>query len=282
MPPSTVPASRFVFILMKCDSNGIRIASAYHTGVVPFMHYTTLRENSSYACEQETVAQEIIVFFEPADTIGASSLQTRCAMHFDANARRDFQRKIRGDLTERDEILVMFAYRLSVLGHQDQQRDSGEPFAEHPRRVALILTEEVGITDPEMLSAALLHDLIEDANPHGMWVLTWRSMRVVFGKRVHDLVRVLTKKPGERREHYFGRVACADDDASVIKLADRLDNLRTLSAWGADHQRRYIEETRSVLLPIAERVNAYLADEIRHTCEDVERGLASAPLPELF
>lgn len=192
----------------------------------------------------------------------------------DAAIRRAFRKRIRGELSERDEILVMFAYRLSVLGHADQRRDAGGPFAIHPRRVALILAQELGIGDPEMLIASLLHDLIENANPKATWVMTWKSMRVVFGERVHNLVQTLTQECDEPAEQYFTRIVAAGADAQAIKLADRLDNVRELSPWPPARQRDYIEETREFILPIADRINARLAREIRRICKDTERRLA--------
>jgi len=167
--------------------------------------------------------------------------------------------------------LVMFAYRLAKYGHREQQRDGGERYFEHPWRVAAFLVEELGVSDCDVIIAAFLHDLLEDS-----FLLTIEDVRRVFGPRVSGFVRILTKEDGEGAG-YFTRIACAENEVRLIKISDRRDNLRTMGVWPADRQRRYIEETRTFVIPIAEQTTPPLAGELEELCRRTEDRLAQGP-----
>lgn len=141
------------------------------------------------------------------------------------------------------------------LRHGDQRRPAGEPYLEHLLEAASVLVEAIGVTDPDILRAAVLHDVVEDTD------CTLDEVRDRFGDRVAVLVDWVTKPPRDEgltreqvRAAYLERLRGAPDDAILVKLADRLSNVQRLDT----HPRRekaaayYAETVRSVL-PLAER-----------------------------
>jgi GTP pyrophosphokinase len=155
------------------------------------------------------------------------------------------------------------ALELARASHRGQTRAEGTPYVIHPIRTALILAVEVGVQNPELLSAALLHDVLEDT------VMTADVMRLFVGDRVTGWVLALTKpSDAEGKKRYLERIAAADEEVRLIKCADRLDNVRGLHlVEDADRRRRYYDETRLRVLPLAERTHPYLAAELRAFCE---------------
>src|SRR5512143_2649693 len=128
-----------------------------------------------------------------------------------------------------DLALIERAYAMAELSHAGQVRDEGAPFIEHPLRVGLILATELHRTDTALICAALLHDVVEDSS------VREADVRRAFGHEVAHLVGLLTKEkvhdPQAKREatrRYLKQIAAALPDALVLKLADRLDNLRSL------------------------------------------------------
>jgi (p)ppGpp synthase/HD superfamily hydrolase len=125
--------------------------------------------------------------------------------------------------------IVERADRFAEERHEGQfRRDGRTPYVEHPRNVMAILRDELGVEDPEVLAAALLHDTIEDTRTD------YDDLCGRFGKRVADIVSVLTKDkrlPELRREReYFARLARASRDARLCKVADTLHNLHDTDA----------------------------------------------------
>jgi len=165
------------------------------------------------------------------------------------------RQRISADMLE----LVDFAYDLAEYGHKNQFRDGGERYFEHCRNTALILMDELDIYDPEMIMAALLHDMLEDN-----CLLTPPSrIRLIFGVRVMSLVVTLTKPkkicnhfPSDSARHkfYFIKIRNAKIDAKIIKLCDRLHNLRTLDQCAAEKRERKIKETKDVYMPLIDDV----------------------------
>ncbi len=155
--------------------------------------------------------------------------------------------------------LVMLAYRLSKYGHMLQKRDGGERYFEHPKRVALVLIDELGIYDPDMLVAALLHDIKEDS-----FILEWWDIEEIFGGRVRKLVEILTK---EKKTEYIRKIRRAEREARIIKLADRLDNVRDFEGCTNEKRSRVVAETVRHYLPLARRTNRYLFQELTRICE---------------
>lgn len=160
--------------------------------------------------------------------------------------------------------LVHRAYDVASRAHANQRRKEGTPYLVHPLRVALILAEERGLTDAEMVAAALLHDVVEDS------AFTVEDVAAQISPAAADLVRWLTKPPAEngdteaRDAAYFTALLDAPLAARLVKLADRLDNVRYLhTACNPRWARAYRAETRRWVLPIADRTDAWFAAHLR-------------------
>jgi len=158
-----------------------------------------------------------------------------------------------------DEDMVRRAFEWADRAHKDQRRRSGEPYVVHPLAVARILVELLaGRTDAVILSAALLHDVVEDTTS-GLEELT-----AEFGPEVAALVDGVTKIEGlqfssneaEQVENFRKMLLSMAKDIRVIliKLADRLHNMRTLDAMPRDRQRAIATETREIYAPLAHRL----------------------------
>jgi GTP pyrophosphokinase len=153
-----------------------------------------------------------------------------------------------------DLAMLERAYEVAELLHRDQRRRSGEPYITHPLAVAAILAE-LGV-DTTTLVAALLHDTVEDT------VYTLEQARAEFGEEVAHLVDGVTKldklRFGEAAEGETIRkliLAMARDlRVLVIKLADRVHNMRTLGFQPRHKQERIARATLEVLVPLADRL----------------------------
>ncbi len=161
---------------------------------------------------------------------------------------------IRSTHPKADVRLVQRAYEVAEAKHRGQTRRSGDPYITHPLAVTTILAE-LGM-DTTTLAAALLHDTVEDTG------YTLDALRAEFGPEVAHLVDGVTKldkvKFGEAAEAETIRkmvVAMAKDPrVLVIKLADRLHNMRTLRFLPPEKQERKARETLEVLAPLAHRL----------------------------
>ena len=151
--------------------------------------------------------------------------------------------------------------------HRGQTRfaeDFREPYITHPLRVMSILFRH-GVSDEEVLCAAVLHDVVEDTP------IDLDQIRSTFGDRVSEMVDVLTKpsavnKP-ERHGIVLGRLR-GDPEAAEVKMADRLDNLSEihLTDWAEERRRRYAEQGRE-FAGIGEKANPDLAVTLRSLCD---------------
>jgi GTP diphosphokinase / guanosine-3',5'-bis(diphosphate) 3'-diphosphatase len=145
-----------------------------------------------------------------------------------------------------------FAYRL----HEGQYRASGEPYIAHPIAVAGLLRDLGG--NGTMIAAGFLHDVVEDTD------VTPEEIETRFGVEVRQLVEGVTKlskfnfsSKTERQAENFRRMflaMAADIRVIVVKLADRLHNMRTLEHLPPDKQRRIAQETRDIFAPLANRL----------------------------
>ena len=162
-------------------------------------------------------------------------------------------------LTDQEKQLVERAYAFAATAHSGQFRASGEEFIEHPLSVAKILSELEG--DAETLAAALLHDVVEDTP------VTLEDIRREFGTEVARLVDGVTKLSKiqfhSREEEQVSNLrkmflAMAEDwRVVVIRLADRLHNLRTLDALPREKQKKIAEETLEIYAPLAHRLGIW-------------------------
>ena len=175
-----------------------------------------------------------------------------------------------------DEIdVVRRAAAFAEQAHRGQTRVSGEPYVQHSLAVARILSE-LGL-DHEVLAAAILHDVVEDTG------VTIEDLTREFGPRIAALVDGVTKMKviqefradaaESRREHAQAEslrkmlLAMAEDVRVVlIKLADRVHNMRTLAALSADKQQRIARETMDIFAPLANRLGIW---QIKWELEDL-------------
>jgi guanosine-3',5'-bis(diphosphate) 3'-pyrophosphohydrolase len=154
-----------------------------------------------------------------------------------------------------DLELIDRALRYSASAHRGQKRMSGEDFVSHSIAVALILAEQ--LLDSTSISAALLHDVVEDSDVRG------EDIAREFGPEVAGIVDGLTKissltfrsSAEEQVENYRKLLLSIARDARVIiiKLADRLHNMRTLEHLSPDRRQRIAQETREIYAPLAHR-----------------------------
>jgi len=150
---------------------------------------------------------------------------------------------------------VCAAYTYAESAHAGQHRKTGQPYITHPVAVAYILAEMH--MDHQTLMAALLHDVIEDTG------VAKGTLRKRFGEPVADLVDGVSKlstifrSPAEAQAENFQKMAMAmarDIRVILLKLADRLHNMRTIDALSADKRRRIARETMEFYAPIASRL----------------------------
>jgi len=174
--------------------------------------------------------------------------------------------EIAADRTPAEIALIHRACLLAQQAHAGQMRLSGEPFLQHSLAVAKILAD-LGL-DPETIVAAILHDVVEDTK------ITLEDIERDFGHRVAILVDGVTKMAviqefrGEtersRKDHAQAEslrkmlLAMAEDVSVVlIKLADRLHNMRTLGALSEEKQKRIARETMDIFAPLANRLGIW-------------------------
>ena len=152
-----------------------------------------------------------------------------------------------------DRRAIRKAFDISLEAHKDMRRKSGEPYIYHPISVARVVAEEMGL-DTTSIVCALLHDTVEDT------YLTLDDVEQLFGKRERDIVDGLTKMSGvfdpgtsAQAENFRKMLLTLSDDARVIliKLADRLDNMRTLDHMRPDKQQKIASETLFMYAPLA-------------------------------
>jgi GTP pyrophosphokinase len=167
-----------------------------------------------------------------------------------------------------DEALLNRAYVYAMKAHGKQKRASGDPYFSHPLEVAGILTDLK--LDDATIIAALLHDTIEDTRA------TRAQIEKQFGKEIGGLVEGLTKlkkldlvsKRAEQAENLRKLLLAIADDVRVllVKLADRLHNMRTLKFMPEDKRNRIAEETLDIYAPLAGRMGMH---EMREELEDL-------------
>jgi GTP diphosphokinase / guanosine-3',5'-bis(diphosphate) 3'-diphosphatase len=154
---------------------------------------------------------------------------------------------------EADEALLNRAYVYSVQKHGTQKRASGDPYFSHPIEVAGLMTELK--LDQETIITALLHDTVEDT------LATIDEIEEYFGPEVTKLSKIETLTENERAAENLRKFFLAmSEDLRVllVKLADRLHNMRTLHYIKSEDKRRRISrETMDIYAPLAERVGMY-------------------------
>jgi len=169
---------------------------------------------------------------------------------------QDFRQHLSGYLKPADIGRIEEAYQFSDAAHEGQQRASGEPYISHPLAVAEILADWQ--LDAQALMAALLHDVVEDT------AVSKEEIGTRFGKPVAELVdgvskldRIEFQSQADAQAENFRKMLLAmarDVRVILIKLADRLHNMRTLGAVPPAKRRRVARETLEIYAPIANRL----------------------------
>ncbi len=167
-----------------------------------------------------------------------------------------------------DTRMIRKAFDVSVEAHKDMRRKSGEPYIYHPISVARICAEEMGL-GATAITCALLHDTVEDTH------INLQDIEDLFGPKVRLIIDGLTKIPevfdenaSIQAENFRKMILTISDDIRVvlIKLADRLHNMRTLSSMRADKQLKIASETKFLYAPLAHRLGLY---SIKSELEDL-------------
>ena len=181
---------------------------------------------------------------------------------------RELEAKVReyrpkDDLSELDR-----AFRFARQWHEGQMRDSGDPYMAHPAMVALVLADMR--MDMVAMQTGLLHDVVEDTS------VTVEQVRAAFGEEVARCVDGVTKlskldfySAEERQAESFRKMLLAmveDIRVILVKLADRLHNMRTLGYLGPDRRERIARETIEIYAPIAHRLGM---GKVRNELEDL-------------
>jgi len=194
---------------------------------------------------------------------------------------RGLLRAAKNSRTREDRKAIRKAFDLALDLHSDQRRKSGEPYIYHPLGVARVVAGELGL-DTTSIVCALLHDTVEDTN------LTLDEVEEGFGKKERNIVDGLTKMSGvfepgtsAQAENFRKMLLTLSDDVRVIliKLADRLDNMRTLEFMSPDKQLKVASETLYMYAPLAHRLGLYA---IKSELEDLSLKYTEAEEYELI
>ena len=183
-------------------------------------------------------------------------------------AYRDLLKSFKSELDETDRTNIRAAFELAAKAHVEQRRKSGEPYILHPIEVARICVDEIGL-GPTAVVCALLHDVVEDTD------VTYKDLYEQFGERVAKIVDGLTKLDGlqysesPQAENLAKVLKAMTEDVRVvlIKMADRLHNLRTIRSMPAHKQLKIAAETSSIYSPLAHRLGLYqVKSEFQDIC----------------
>ena len=171
-------------------------------------------------------------------------------------------------LDEENNKLIRKAFDIALDAHKDQRRKTGEPYIFHPIAVAKIVAEEIGL-GATSIACALLHDVIEDSE------YTYDDIKKIFGEKIATIVNGLTKisvmtnqNISIQSENYRKLLLTLSEDFRVIliKIADRLHNMRTLESMAPDKQKKIASETVYIYAPLAHRLGLY---NIKSELEDL-------------
>ncbi|MEX2379234.1 MAG: HD domain-containing protein [Vicingaceae bacterium] len=180
--------------------------------------------------------------------------------------KREIRRRYRALLkvstnvkSKKDKASVRKAFDIALEAHSDMRRKSGEPYIYHPIEVARIVAEEIGLGTTAII-CALLHDTVEDTD------MTLDDVERMFGEKERQIIDGLTKISGVvdynvsmQAENFRKILLTLSDDVRVIliKLADRLHNMRTLDSMRRDKQLKIASETVFLYAPLSHRLGLY-------------------------
>ena len=172
------------------------------------------------------------------------------------NAYRGLLRSMKVERTKKDTQFIRKAFNVAVEAHKEMRRKSGEPYIFHPIAVARICAEELGL-GATSIACALLHDTVEDTD------ITLDDIESMFGIKCREIIDGLTKLSGAfdlsksaQAENFRKMLLTIPEDLRVIliKLADRLHNMRTLGSMREDKKLKIASETSFIYAPLAHRL----------------------------
>ena len=182
-------------------------------------------------------------------------------------------------LSKSDKVLIRKALDIAIDAHSDQIRKSGKAYIFHPISVAKIVASKIGL-DASSIASALLHDVVEDTR------YSIHKIEEIFGQEIAKIVDGLTKISKLKKEkilsiqaeNFRKMLLTLNDDIRVIliKIADRLHNMKTLDFLSEEKQLKIASETLYIYAPIAHRIGLY---EIKNELEDLSLKYTE---PELF
>lgn len=191
---------------------------------------------------------------------------------------RKLVRSVRPMMKDDDAKQIRLAFTTAVEAHREMRRKSGEPYIYHPIAVAQICVDEIGL-GPTAVVAALLHDVVEDTE------MELKDIEKLFGVRVAKIIDGLTKISGvfqqgssQQAENFRKMLLTLSEDVRVIliKIADRLHNMRTLESMPRNSQLKIASETIYLYAPLAHRLGLY---SIKSELEDLHLKYTE---PEVF
>lgn len=198
-----------------------------------------------------------------------------------------FKERISG-FPERYKGDIEWAYQICKSAHRNQFREGGEQYRYHPCRVALINLDELYSTNHCVIIGSLLHDTAEDSAiwgtyrdrtyPEWRWIIEERITRA-FGSGVAEIVLNVSKpiidgetitSKSEMEEIYLENLLKSSAEAKLVKMVDRLDNLRTLQSVPRERRIRKIDETVRDYFPIFERIRLIYPQETEYLIEEMQ------------
>jgi GTP pyrophosphokinase len=184
------------------------------------------------------------------------SLHTELERREINDAYTELIKSVRHNLSQEELDLIQKAFDFANKAHEGVRRKSGEPYILHPLAVATIVTKEIGLGHKSII-ASILHDVVEDTD------YTLDDIRNLFGERIAGIVDGLTKLKGnfdsKQAANFKKMLLTLSHDVRVIliKLADRLHNMRTLDSMSPNKQMKITGETLYIYAPLAHRLGLY-------------------------
>ena len=169
------------------------------------------------------------------------------------NQYRSLMRIINSDINLDEKKMIRSAFNLAIKAHNSSRRKSGELFITHPISVAKIVAQDIGL-GPTSIICSLLHDVVEDTD------ISSEYIKREFGFKVQTIIDGLTKISGVvesdislQAENFRKMILTISNDIRVvlIKIADRLDNMRTLDYLNSKKQQKIASETLYLYAPLA-------------------------------
>lgn len=184
------------------------------------------------------------------------------------------------DYKAAERAMLWKALALAEEVHEKQVRRPGksvtaQPYIVHPMRVALVLLEELEYRDCEVITAALLHDVLESSEGR----VKTADLEQQFTGNIALMVSTLSKPApdaalsrGQQLSTYYDRLSQAPIPTRLIKLSDRLDNVReSIDSIDKEFQDDYLKQTMKIYLPMAEDTDQYLFEQLVTCCQELEK-----------